>query len=72
MTIQDLCPGYFSRETQKLLDFNPKFKTHTCEVCGKTVEATIKDGEWIPRNHPPRGQSSSRRERERWLNPTHV
>jgi hypothetical protein len=68
MPIQDLCPGYFSRETQKLLALDPNTKTQTCEVCGKSVDALKKDGGWIPRNHPPRGDVSSKAERVHWAN----
>jgi hypothetical protein len=68
MSDSKLCPGFFSRETQKLLDLVPKLTTKICEICGESVEAIHKDGRWIPRNHEPRSKRSSKRERVRWVN----
>lgn len=60
-------PWLFQQRNAEALDLDPKSKVHTCEMCGKSVEAVNKDGEWLPKNHASRDDGSVKRERARWV-----
>ena len=48
----DLCPGYFERDLQEIIDKNgPTFCDYYCALCGQRVMPVNKDGGWIPKNH---------------------
>ena len=51
---QELCPGYFEREVQEVIEKNgPNFTRFFCAVCGQQVRPVNKDGGWAPVNHSP-------------------
>ena len=49
---QELCPGYFERDVQEVIEKNgPKFTRYFCAFCGQQVRPVNKDGGWVPVNH---------------------
>jgi hypothetical protein len=47
-----LCPGYFNRDVQEIIDKNGiEFCAYYCALCGRQVKPVFKDGGWIPRRH---------------------
>jgi len=47
-----LCPGYFNRDVQEIIDSNGvEFCAYYCAICGRQVKPVFKDGGWIPRRH---------------------
>ena len=47
-----LCPGYFSREDQEMIERDRTKSPCSCALCGQKVDPIQKDGGWIPpRNH---------------------
>ena len=49
---QELCPGYFERDDQEIIDKNrPTFTWYFCALCGQQVRPVNKDGGWVPSNH---------------------
>ena len=48
----DLCPGYFSRDDQEIIDrAGPDSAKFYCGLCNKEVKPVFKDGGWVPKNH---------------------
>jgi hypothetical protein len=46
-----LCPGYFNREDQEIIEHAGKDRTYFCSLCGQNVVPISKNGGWIPRSH---------------------
>jgi hypothetical protein len=54
MKPQDICPGYFERDVQEIIERKGvKFCKYFCALCGSPVEPMKKDGGWVPRTHAP-------------------
>ena len=52
MQRQELCPGYFERDVQEIIQANgPNYTPYFCALCGQQVRPINKDGGWIPANH---------------------
>lgn len=48
----ELCPGYFERDVQEIIEAKgPNFTSYYCALCGRQVRPINKDGGWIPANH---------------------
>jgi hypothetical protein len=48
----DLCPGYFSRDDQEIIDgAGPDSAKFYCALCNKEVKPVFKDGGCVPKNH---------------------
>jgi hypothetical protein len=48
----NLCPGYFQRDDQELIERNgPGSAKFYCALCGQEVKPVQKDGGWLPKNH---------------------
>jgi hypothetical protein len=59
MQRQELCPAYFERDVQEIIEQNgPQFTQYFCALCGKQVKPVLKDGGWIPKNHDKYPQTS--------------
>ncbi len=49
---QELCPGYFEREVQEVIEKNgPNFTRYFCALCGQQVRPVNKDGGGSPSHH---------------------
>ena len=47
-----LCPGFFKREDQVIIEKNPgPESSYPCAICGKKVIPVRKDGRWVPQDH---------------------
>jgi hypothetical protein len=48
-----LCPGYFERDVQEIIEQHEvDFCKFYCALCGQSVIPKRKDGGWVPQNHP--------------------
>ena len=53
--MKTLCPGYLSREDEKLIRLDPsKASEARCALCGTRIEAVYRAGEWVLRIHTAR------------------
>jgi hypothetical protein len=52
MNRQELCPGYFERDVQEIIEARgPDSTSYFCALCGQQAKPVYKDGGWIPKNH---------------------
>jgi hypothetical protein len=52
MALTALCPGYFERDVQQIIEKNGiNFCKYYCALCGCQVVPARKDGGWVPKSH---------------------
>jgi hypothetical protein len=52
MRATTLCPGYFERDVQEIIEANgANYCPYYCALCGQRVIPVNKDGGWLSKNH---------------------